>query len=211
MTDAVHDVFENDEHTKLMSGRKDSVIIKRNVHKRRRLLLCNLKEAYATFKEGHTDIKIGFSKFCSLRPKWCVTVGSSGTHSVCICAIHQNIILMVQAAETDKTYKNLMGMIVCSRDSKECMVHRCDKCPGAEPLKSTDRSNLVTVVMPAHEFIDFLVEKFDTLTPNSYIDKCQSKYLQRRKEEIGPDSVIAIGDFAENYTFVVQDEVQSFH
>ena len=59
------------------------------------------------------------------------------------------------------------------------MVHRCDKCPGTELLKSyledaythldedvsfqqwqsTDRSNLVTVVMLAHEFIDFLVEK----------------------------------------------------
>ena len=65
--------------------------------------------------------------------------------------------------------------------------------------------------MPAHEFIDFLVEKIDTFTSHSYIAKCQSKYLQRRKEEIGPDTVIAIEDFAENYTFVVQDEVQSFH
>ena len=65
--------------------------------------------------------------------------------------------------------------------------------------------------MPAHEFIDFLVEKIDTLTSHSYIAKCQSKYLQRRKEEVGLDTVIAIGDFAENYTFVVQDEVQSFH
>ena len=65
-----------------------------------------------------------------------MTVGSSGTYSVCICAIHPNVILMVQAAETDKMYKNLMGMIVCSLDSKECMVHRCDKCPATEPLKS---------------------------------------------------------------------------
>ena len=23
-------------------------------------------------------------------------------------------------------------MIVCNRDSKECMVHRCNKCPGIE-------------------------------------------------------------------------------
>ena len=194
-------------------------------------LLCNLKEAYTTFKEWYANIKIGFSKFCSLRPKWCVTVGSSGTHSVCIYAIHQNVILIVQAAETDKTYKDLIGMIVCSHDSKECMVHRCDKCPGTEPLKSylenaytdfdeevsfqqwqsTDRSDLVTVVMQAHEFIDFLVEKIDTLTSHSCIAKCQSKYLQRRKVEIEPDTVIAIGDFTENYTFVVQDEVQFFH
>ena len=37
--------------------------------------------------------------------------------------IHQNVILMVQAAETDKMYKDLMDKIVCSHDSKECMVH----------------------------------------------------------------------------------------
>ena len=56
-----------------------------------------------------------------------------------------------------------------------------------------------------------LLEKLDTLTPHSYTAKCQSKYLQRRKEEIGSNIVIAIGDFAENYIFLVQDEVQSFH
>ena len=71
----------------------------------------------------HPDIKIGFSKFCSLRPKWCVIVGSSQTHSVSICAIYQNVILMVQAAETDKMYKDLMDTIVCSQGSKECMAH----------------------------------------------------------------------------------------
>ena len=26
-------------------------------------------------------------------------------------------------------------MIVCDRDSNECMVHRCSQCPGIEPLK----------------------------------------------------------------------------
>ena len=35
------------------------------------------------FKEVHPECKIGFSKFCTLRPKWCVSVGASGTHSVC--------------------------------------------------------------------------------------------------------------------------------
>ena len=40
VTDAVHDFFENDEHTRLMPGRKDFVSIKRNVHKQRHLLLC---------------------------------------------------------------------------------------------------------------------------------------------------------------------------
>ena len=110
-----------------MPGKKDFVSIKRNVHKQKRLLLCNLKELYAHFKEQNPDVTIGFSKFCSLRPKWCVTAGSSGTHSVCVCTYHQNAILLVDAIKTGHTYKDFMEMIVCDCTSKMCMVHRASK------------------------------------------------------------------------------------
>ena len=62
--------FEDDEHSRLMPGKKDFVSTKRNVHKQKRLLVCNLKELYALFKEQNPEVKIGLSKFCSLRPKW---------------------------------------------------------------------------------------------------------------------------------------------
>ena len=67
-----------------MPGIKDYVSVSKNVHKQKRLILCNLKELYATFCEKYPELKIGFSKFCSLRPKWCVPVSSKGTHSVCV-------------------------------------------------------------------------------------------------------------------------------
>ena len=44
-----------------------------------------------------------------------------------------------------------------------------------------------------------------------YVSKAQSKYLSELKENIDGDTVIFLGDFSENYSFVVQDEVQSFH
>jgi len=37
--------------------------------------------------------KCSFSKFASLRPKHCVLAGASGTHSVCVCAIHDWLLL----------------------------------------------------------------------------------------------------------------------
>lgn len=40
---------------------------------------------------------IGSSKFAELCPKWCVIAGSSGTHSVCVCTIHQNVKTMIDA------------------------------------------------------------------------------------------------------------------
>ena len=51
-------------------------------HKQKYLLLINLKELHLVFLNT-TDHKIGFSKFCQLCLKWCVTVDStSGVHSV---------------------------------------------------------------------------------------------------------------------------------
>ncbi len=43
---------------------------------------------------------------------------------------------MVEAAKIDKSYKDMIDMIVCNREDRECMVHRCDKCPGTDPLRS---------------------------------------------------------------------------
>ena len=59
-------------------------------HCQKRLLLCNLKELYKQFKTLNPGIKVGFSTFTMLRPRECVLAGSSGTHSVCVCSLHQN-------------------------------------------------------------------------------------------------------------------------
>ena len=169
----VRSFFEDDEYSRLLPGKKDVVSIGRNVHKQKRLLLCNLKELYASFKEKYPNARLGFSKFCSLRPKWCITAGASGVHSVCVCSIHKNAILLVDAANTGKTYKDMMEMIVCSRDNNHCMIHRCKDCPGTTPLhtlleealshleghisflqwQSTDRSELINQSLCSVEFI----------------------------------------------------------
>ena len=70
-----------------------------------------------------------FFTFCALRPKHCVLAGSPGTHSICVCSIHQNVKLMLSAITSEKSYHELIDMIVCSRGNKQCMVHRCSHCP----------------------------------------------------------------------------------
>ena len=44
--------------------------------------LCNLQGLYTAFKEKYPNVNIWFSKFCALRPKWCVPAGSKMTQSV---------------------------------------------------------------------------------------------------------------------------------
>ena len=72
--------------------------------------LCNLQELYTAFKEKHQNVDIGFSKFCALRPKWCVLAGSKMTHSVFICSAHQNVVLLIDAMEWDLTYKDMIKL-----------------------------------------------------------------------------------------------------
>ena len=61
-------------------------------------------------------MKIGFSKFCTLHPKWCVIAGLSGTSSVCVCTTHQNTILLVDALNWEVTYKDVVN--------KQCVIHQ---------------------------------------------------------------------------------------
>nr|XP_047138382.1 uncharacterized protein LOC124814597 [Hydra vulgaris]XP_047138383.1 uncharacterized protein LOC124814597 [Hydra vulgaris] len=149
--------YEDDEHRRIMPGKKDYVSIKKNVRMQKRLLLCNLKELFVAFKTKNPEIKIGFSRFCTLRPKWCITFGASGTHSVCVCAIHQNLKLLLHPLGV--TYKKLLPYIVCDITNKDCMMRKYEKCPA---------------------------------TMNALVEK--------------PYDILR-----ENYKFVVQIEVQSFH
>ena len=124
------------------------------------------------FKERNPDKKIGFTKFCTVCPKWCVIAGSSGTHSVCVHTTHQNTILLVDALNWEVTYKDLVNKVVCDSSNCECMIHCCS--PGTNTLhkfleeelndigpdfqfhysqwQTTDRTSLVTVTSTCKEY-----------------------------------------------------------
>ena len=84
--------------------KKNYVSESKGVYKQK---LCNLQELYPAFKEKHSNVNIGFSKFFAFRPKWWVLVGSKMTHSVCVCSAHQNVVLLVDTMDWDLTYKDL--------------------------------------------------------------------------------------------------------
>ena len=94
---AVSEFCNSDSISRLMPGKRDCVSMRvdgtrENIQKR--LILCNLREAYTQFKTEH-QLPIGFSKFAALRPKNVILPGASGTHSVCVCTSHQNVKLML--------------------------------------------------------------------------------------------------------------------
>ena len=133
--DLVQSFYEDNEYSPQMPGKKDYVYIGLNVHKQKQLVLCNLSELYSALGGKYPNIKIRFSKFCTLRPKWCVLAGSSGTHSVCVCSNHENAVLLVDAIDWEYTYKDLIKKVVCDPDNKICMMHHCESCPESAALK----------------------------------------------------------------------------
>lgn len=229
----VTDFYQNDEYTRMLPGAKDKVSIKRNVYMQKRLILCNLRELYSCFKWENPNINIGFSKFCTLRPKWCILAGAAGTHSVCVCSIHQNVKLLLDAIQIEETYKDLIKFLVCDSENSDCMLRHCDKCPTDEKLSeflkkkldylddedeigysqwmNTDRPDLVKQSVSVEEYINLLIKKLQALIPHSFISKCQAKSLKNMKENLTPHKAILLMDFAEIYTFVIQNEIQSYH
>ena len=102
-----------------MPGKKDYMSTGWNMHKQKQSVLCNLSELCSAFRDIYPNIKIRFSNFCTLRPKWFVLAGSSGTHSVCVCSTHQNAVLLVDAIDCKCTYKDLMKKVVCDPGNKQ--------------------------------------------------------------------------------------------
>ena len=131
-TELVKRFYESNEQSRILPGMKDVVSIGKKVYERKRLILCNLSELYSNFKLEYPDLKIGLSKFCSLRLKWCVLAGASGTHLVCVCTIHQNVILLIHGAGIEEDYKELMSYIVSEGAGRECMLRHCDKRPSKD-------------------------------------------------------------------------------
>lgn len=178
--------------------------------------------------------KAGFSTFASLRPPWCVLAGAPGTHSVCVCVYHQNLKLMLHAVGYREGYTRLLELMVCNTHNEECMLGMCTRCPGvhnvAEYIEEQDllhsdlwdtvtfqqwvtrnRISLQTCVMPAEEFGEQIIHQLQQMKTHHFISKEQSRYLCDLKDQLSPAEAVAILDFAENYSFIVQDAPHAYH
>ena len=107
-----------------------------------------------------------------------------------------------------------------------CMLLRCPSCPGTYILRSsleshlsdldyevtfqqwqsTDSMDFIQQTLEVDDFIQLTVNSIDKIITHSYVAKCQGSYVNGRK-----DAVLVLADFAENYTLIVQNEVQSYH
>lgn len=238
----VRDFFQSDDISRVCPGKRDYILTidgEEKIAVQRRLVLCNLREAFEIFKEEFPNSNIGFSKFASNRPKNCILANSSGTHSVCVCVYHQNVKLMFDVLLRSKIlpvdikqYQDLFVRIVCSDSTEKCWLKTCNECPGTQDLVTTlveifktnnisklrfkqwqqvDRCMLELIEKEPEEFAEILMEKVLDLIPHHFIAEQQGSFLKKIKDDLKATECIIICDFSENFSFVVQDAVQGFH
>jgi hypothetical protein len=236
VVELVESFYQSDENSRELPGKRDCVSVSRNVLVQKRLVLYNLRELYAAFQDKHPDSSIGLSKFCELRPKWCVIAGASGTHSVCICTIHQNLELLFRAIKIEKKEMNpFIESMMCAEVSRDCYLRDCPRCPKSNVLlleyfstyfkdceydetpvhavqwTATDRCEVNDLLMSVTDFITLISSKIESYIPHNYVSKAQSKYLTHRKETMAENEAIILMDFSENSPFKVQNSAQGYH
>lgn len=205
----------------------------------KRLLLFNIRTAHEMFKDKHPHISIGCSKFAELRPKQVVFAGAPGTLIVCVCMIHANPELMWEAlskyaAISSHGLKNCTDCILstlCNPPSSDCNLGACSLCPGNSTLESAlqdilqlhdegevrfsqwvmqeGRCNFEVLLKKVDDFIEEFLSSLEKLMPHRYLVKMQHEYFEERKNSLQEGEVLILGDYSENFSFVIQNSIQS--
>lgn len=134
-----------------------------------------------------------------------------------------------------KIYKDCIAVVICNPPQPACYLGDCKECAKADRVSilkerlrylldenmvdtityrqwvSVDRSTLETVNNSSDDFLDLFFEKLKILLYHSFIAKQQSMFQADIKLKLQPGEFLAIFDFSENYSFVLQDEAQGFH
>ena len=76
--------------------------------------------------------------------------------------------------------------------------------------QTTDRASLVTITSTYGKYKDTLISAINATTKHLFSAKCQANSLRAKRESLKVNEVIVLGDFPENYLFLVQDEIQSY-
>ena len=219
-------------------GKKDVVIIRSPGKKKRteqkQYLLSTLKEAHAMYLEENPENNVSFSKFASMRPPQ-VKLLADVPHTQCLCRYHENVRLLLQALHkagmpiVSTDYKSFIENIVCDQSSEECMTGKCTNCPGIQllaPPDNLENKPLQWCQWASDEkkgvakaaFQGSLLESFNELAlqiPNflkhTYVKRIQAHSFKEERESVNFDSekVVIQIDFAENYSTVTQNEIQS--
>lgn len=209
---SVREFFEDDDTSLSMPGYRDCIsmyVDGKRTRVQKRMMLSTLHEAYRRFVSVNGKL-LSFASFAKLRPKNCVFPGTSGTHSVCVCAIHGNVDLMFETLNIDRKTNNELSSpetaikkVICENPTSECYLKRCSNCPGLDVVKeilqcgfaeneeltykqwtTTARCDFSTITHSFTDFLESFCKNLEALIPHDYIKKQQSDFFKHMKDSL---------------------------
>ncbi|KAK3933277.1 RNA-splicing ligase RtcB-like protein [Frankliniella fusca] len=140
--------------------------------------------------------------------------------------------LDMKDGEDQLTFEDCVDMLMCPSKSDNCYTNMCCECPNPEILRvflsthfeelsissvmfqqwlTVDRCALETVVKSVDNYIEDFTEMLLEYKKHNFIAKKQAGALKEMKANLKVGEVITLGDFSENYSFLIQDAIQGYH
>ena len=152
-------------------------------------------------------------------------------HNVCVCSIHENMLMCVSVlakkGDFPSTCRPLVNIVVCDRANQKCMHMldiQCSDCQSVKDFYLVNIDNVDTQVAwfqwetidrkvqkikhegTIAELIDCLAKQWNTFLAHCYVKDVQSSYYEKLKRKLGPNESVVQVDFSENYQTFHQDE-----
>lgn len=198
------------------------------VSKPKRYMTRSIRETYELFRMAHPDIKLNLTKFYSLRPKW---VSISPCREECVCVYCANFelcaIAINNASASTMTTEKLINSCLCAERQEACFLGECRACPGREALTVEnlqipedadalemalwEHGGLVKKVLPLQSFLDVVRHWVVSYISHDYTRSAQRQAIRKEKQGVLPGTVVFHFDFAENWTVILPNEIQSYH
>lgn len=227
----VKNFFLRDDVSYQTPGRKDTKLIN-GVQMQLKYMVMTVGECYQLFKEENAQIKIGKSLFYASRPKH-VRLNSQTPSNMCVCIYHANFEFLLQSVSevvstVPKSAKDLMNELCCDTTNEACMTSSCKNCDTIFDILPLNYSSDATVrwkqwtknehhtqISEEEGTFQVLLQTFESklqrFKQHFYVHRTQSDQFREAKERIESNEAVVQIDFAENFTLISQDEVQSAH
>lgn len=182
---------------------------------------------------------MGLSKFAQIRPKH-VQLSNKLPHNVCLCKYHENFMLALDAMNTvcdfPRYSHDFIETFICENPNKQCWLLECVICRNmikeklSECLQDCRDKNVSWFVWEdsdgklskiiksgtAFDLQQHIIGMSKEFFEHSYIKRHQANCYQQDRNAVlstnyDPSVAMIQVDFAENFTCIAQDEIQSFH
>ena len=134
----------------------------------------------------------------------------------------------------DVQIEDIIDHCVCEEGTQDCYYSSCVGCAektealeghirnvidaiyGEDEItfsrwECTDRAEKVSIQMEVDDFLNYFIQKLSYLKKHFFLVKKQRSYLKTKKATLKVGEIVACGDFAENYSNVVQEGIQGVH